>query len=155
MCVPPHSSRETSSTSTIRTQSPYFSPKSAIAPSASASSRVVSSARTWWLPAIQLADPGLHGRQLLRGQPLAMGEVEAQLVGAHVGAGLAHVGAQPLAQRRVQQVGGGVVAHGGQAGVALHLARAVSPGADLALERLQRQRLVVAEAEHVHHPRPA
>src|SRR3954467_3279409 len=34
--VPPHSSRDTSSTSTIRTQSPYFSPKSAIAPSRSA-----------------------------------------------------------------------------------------------------------------------
>ena len=32
--VPPHSSRETPSTSTMRTQSPYFSPNSAIAPSA-------------------------------------------------------------------------------------------------------------------------
>ena len=38
--VPPQSSRETSSTSTTRTQSPYFSPNSAIAPSASASVRV-------------------------------------------------------------------------------------------------------------------
>ena len=45
-CVPPQSSRETPSISTIRTQSPYFSPKSAIAPSASASVRVVSSAWT-------------------------------------------------------------------------------------------------------------
>ena len=35
--VPPQSSRETSSTSITRTQSPYFSPNRAIAPSASAS----------------------------------------------------------------------------------------------------------------------
>ena len=35
--VPPQSSRETPSTSTTRTHSPYFSPKSAIAPSRSAS----------------------------------------------------------------------------------------------------------------------
>ena len=51
--VPPQSSRETSSMSTIRTQSPYFSPKSAIAPSLTASSLVVSIARTGWLEAIQ------------------------------------------------------------------------------------------------------
>ena len=44
--VPPQSSRETSSISTIRTQSPYFSPNSAIAPSASASARSISIART-------------------------------------------------------------------------------------------------------------
>ena len=52
-CVPPQSSRETSSISTIRTQSPYFSPNSAIAPSRSASSRVVSIARTGWLSVTQ------------------------------------------------------------------------------------------------------
>src|SRR5207248_1577045 len=51
-CVPPQSSRETSSTSTIRTQSPYFSPKSAIAPIASAASRVVCTARTGWCSTI-------------------------------------------------------------------------------------------------------
>ena len=51
--MPPHSSRETSSTSTIRTQSPYFSPNSAIAPRRSASSRVVSIARTGWLAVTQ------------------------------------------------------------------------------------------------------
>ena len=38
-----------------------------------------------------------------------MREVEAQLVGAHRRAGLAHVRAEALAQGRVQQVGGGVV----------------------------------------------
>ena len=46
-----------------------------------------------------------------------MGEVEAQLVGAHRGAGLAHVVAEPLAQRRVQEVGRGVVAHRRVAGL--------------------------------------
>ena len=52
-CVPPHSSRETPSISTIRTRSPYFSPNSAIAPRRSASSRVVSIARTGWFEATQ------------------------------------------------------------------------------------------------------
>ncbi len=47
-CVPPHSSREWSPVPicTIRTTSPYFSPKSAIAPSARASSSVVVIGRT-------------------------------------------------------------------------------------------------------------
>src|SRR5215213_5497649 len=50
-CVPPHSSRDhwPSPTSTIRTTSPYFSPKRAIAPRLRASSSVVVSARTGWL----------------------------------------------------------------------------------------------------------
>ena len=52
-CVPPHSSRETSATSTMRTQSPYFSPNRAMAPSFLASSRLVSMARTGRLAAIQ------------------------------------------------------------------------------------------------------
>jgi len=51
--VPPQSSRETSSTSTTRTQSPYFSPNSAIAPSASASARSMCIARTGRLALIQ------------------------------------------------------------------------------------------------------
>ena len=51
--VPPQSSRETSSTSITRTQSPYFSPNSAIAPSASASARSISSARTGLLALTQ------------------------------------------------------------------------------------------------------
>ena len=110
-CVPPQSSRETPSTSTIRTQSPYFSPKSAIAPSRSASSR----RRVHRAHRMVLDDPGVHRlldvRQLLLRQALAVGEVEAQLVRADVGPGLADVRAEPLAQRRVQQVRGGVVAH--------------------------------------------
>ena len=39
--------------------------------------------------------------KLVVGQPLAVGEVEAQLVGTDVGAGLAHVVAELAAQRRV------------------------------------------------------
>ena len=42
-----------------------------------------------------------------------MGEVEPQLVGSDVGAGLADVRAEPPAERGVQQVGGCVVALGG------------------------------------------
>ena len=50
-----------------------------------------------------------------------MAEVEAQLVGAHGGACLMDVGAEPFAQRRVQQVRGGVVAHRRVTGLAIHL----------------------------------
>ncbi len=71
-------------------------------------------------------------RQLLRGEPLAVAEVEAQLVGADVGARLADVAANPLAQGGLEQVGGGVVALGGMTGDAVHasqdrLARVKSP----------------------------
>ena len=41
-CVPPHSSIDTSGTSTTRTTSPYFSPNSAIAPRARASAYGIS-----------------------------------------------------------------------------------------------------------------
>ena len=58
-----------------------------------------------------LVDAVLDRAQLLGAERLAVGEVEAQLVGAHRRARLADVGAEPLAQRRVQQVGRRVVAH--------------------------------------------
>ena len=48
--------------------------------------------------------------QLLRAQALSVAEVEAKLVRTDIGAGLAHVGADALAQRRLQQMRGGVVA---------------------------------------------
>ena len=48
-CVPPHSSRLTSGTSTTRTCSPYFSPKSIIAPSSAARSRDVTKMWSGWL----------------------------------------------------------------------------------------------------------
>ena len=119
--VPPQSSRETPSTSTTRTHSPYFSPNSAIAPSCSASARSISSQRTGRLALIHSLTRSSTVAQLLGAERLAVGEVEAQLVGAHRRAGLADVGAEPLAQRRVQEVGRGVVAHRRVAGLAVDL----------------------------------
>src|SRR5215203_5690534 len=58
-----------------------------------------------------LVDPLLDVAQLVGAERLAVGEVEAELVRADRGAGLADVGPETLAQRRVQEVGGGVVAH--------------------------------------------
>ena len=92
-CVPPHSSRDQlpSPTSTIRTTSPYFSPNSAIAPrllrlverGGERAHRIVGEH--------VLVDAVLDPRHVLVAQRRAVGEVEAQLVGADVGAGLAHV----------------------------------------------------------------
>ncbi len=119
-CVPPQSSRETPSTSTIRTQSPYFSPNSAIAPSASASGarHLQGPHRVARLDPV--VDAVLNRAHLVGVERRAVGEVEAQLVGAHRRAGLAHVGAEPLAQRGVQQVGRSVVAHGRVAAIGVH-----------------------------------
>ena len=76
----------------------------------------------------------------------AVGEVEAELVGAHRRAGLAHVGPEQLAQRGVQQVGGGVVAHRRVAGACGRpRPRPRVPGLRRLAVRLQRQRLVVAD----------
>ena len=71
-------------------------------------------------------------------QRLAVGEVEAQLVGADVGAGLAHVAAQPPAQRGVQQVRRGVVALGGVAGGAVDVGAHALAGLDRAVLGHQR-----------------
>ena len=112
-CVPPHSSRDQlpSPTSTMRTTSPYFSPNSAIAPRLGLVER--GRERAYGLvvedhPVDAVLDPA----PVLVAQRRAVGEVEAQLVRADVGARLAHVGAEALAQRRVQQVRRGVVALG-------------------------------------------
>ena len=59
-----------------------------------------------------LVDAILHVAQLLGAQRLAVAEVKAELVRPDVGACLVHVVAQALAQRRLQQVRGGVVALG-------------------------------------------
>ena len=77
-----------------------------------------------------------------------MGEVEAQLVRAYVGAGLAHVAADPLAQCRLQQVRGGVVALGRVPGPMIdpreHLL------ADVERARLDDHRWNPVLAEHQH-----
>ena len=152
--MPPHSSRENepSPTSTIRTTSPYFSPNSAIAPSRWASSSVVVSARTGWLSRIQPLTVVLDVAQLLGRQRAAVGEVEAQLVGADVGAGLADMVAEPPAQRRVQQVGGGVVALGRVPGRAVDVRADALAGLERPVLGHEREHLVVAEPQHVLDP---
>ena len=97
-----------------------------------------------------VVDDPLHLVPLFGCQSLAVGEVEAQLVGADRRAGLLHVVAQHLPQCRVQQVGRRVVRHGREA---------VAPvddrlDAGAGLERrvpgqLDQQHLVVAELADV------
>ena len=149
-CVPPHSSRdhEPSPISTMRTMSPYFSPNSAVAPSAFASSSVVTIGRTGSLPVIH-ALTWSSTRGVLVGQARAVGEVEAQLVGAHVGARLADVRAQPRPQRRVQQVRRGVVGRRRVARPAVDARDDALPRLQLARDRLDDDRLVVAQAQDV------
>ena len=102
-----------------------------------------------------LVDLLLDVAQLLRGQRLAVREVEAQLVGPDVGAGLAHVRADARAQRGVQQVRRGVVA-GGRAPVRGIDARDHALAlVQLALRGLEHQRLVVAEPHDVDDARAA
>ena len=60
-----------------------------------------------------------------------------------------------LAQRGVQEMGGGVVAHGGQALGPLDHRPRVLARADLALQQLEGQRLIVAQPVHVGHPGPS
>ena len=102
-------------------------------------------------------DPLVHAvldiPELLLAQALAVAEVEAELVRADIGARLAHVGADALAQRRLKQVRGRVIRLGGMPG------RMVDPREHL-LARLQlaalhehRQRLIVAQAKR--RPPPA
>ena len=109
--VPPQSSRETPSTSTTRTQSPYFSPNSAIAPSRSASLRSISIARTGALSLIQPLTRSLDRASSSGVDRAPWVKSKRSLSGRTAEPGLADVGAELLAQRRVQQVGGGVVAH--------------------------------------------
>ena len=122
-CVPPHSSRDhwPSPTSTIRTTSPYFSPNRAIAPRLRASSSVVVSARTGWLASTHSLTRSSTARTSSTDSGAPWVKSKRSLSGPDVGAGLAHVAAEPLAQRGVQQVGGGVVALGGAARAAVDL----------------------------------
>ena len=110
-CVPPQSSVETSLTSTTRTTSPYFSPKRAIAPSARASSSVVSNVCTAvFANTARLTSCSIRSRSSPR-QLARVGEVEAELVGPHGRAGLRDVVAEHLAERRLEQMRGRVVRH--------------------------------------------
>ena len=149
--MPPHSSRENdpSPTSTIRTTSPYFSPNSAIAPSRRASSSVVVSARTGWFSRIHALTVSSTSRSSSSLSAAAVGEVEPQLVGPDVRAGLADVVPEPPAQRRVQQVRGGVVALGRVPRRAVDVRVDALAGLELPALGHQRQHLVIAEPQHV------
>ena len=135
--------------------SPYFSPNRAIAPSARASSSVVVIGRTGSLRRIHsLTRSSIACRSSAR-DPLAVGEVEAQLVGADVGAGLAHVRAQALAQRGVQQVRRGVVGLRRGARGAIDARDDALALVQLAALELDDERLVVADAHDVDDARRA
>ena len=84
-----------------------------------------------------------------------MGEVEAQLVRADVGARLAHVRAEALAQRGVQQVRRGVVGLGRVARRAVDARDHLLALVQRALLDLDDHRLVVARARHVDDARAA
>ena len=75
--------RETPSTSTTRTMSPYFSPKSTIAPSLRASSSVVSKMCSGRFAKIARLTRCSICLALLRRQLRGVREVEAELVGTH------------------------------------------------------------------------
>ena len=89
---------------TTRTSSPYFSPNSASAPSATARSGVNSRVRTSALPRMRVVDLGLDRRDIGRRQRLRMAEIEAQPVGRDQRALLRDMLAEPVAQRLVQQM---------------------------------------------------
>ncbi len=84
-----------------------------------------------------------------------MAEVEAQLVRADVGAGLAHVAAEALAQRRLQQVRRRVVGLRRVARAMVDRREHLLAGLELALLDHDRERLIVAQAEHLLHARAA
>ncbi len=97
-------------TETTRTLSPYFSPKSAIAPPLMASSVLRSSVTTARVAVHLLVHGTLHIAAFVVRHGHAVGEVESQPIGRDERARLAHVRAEPLPERGVQQVRGGVVA---------------------------------------------
>ena len=73
-------------------------------------------------------------------------EVEPQLVGPHVGAGLRHVVAEPAAERGVQQVRRGVVGHRRPAGLDVDLGANALAGMQLAVLEPGDDHLVVVAA---------
>ena len=65
----------------------------------------------------------LDGRELRGGHGLKVREVEAQPIGRHQRAFLLHVSAEHLAQRRMQQMRGGMIQYRGGAPRTIHLCR--------------------------------
>ena len=113
-CVPPQSSTEACPASTTRTTSPYFSPKNAIAPALSASSREL----TLGLAPARRSAPRRSTRSSTRpisssDQRAEVAEVETQPVRRHERPLLADVVAEHLAEGPVEDVGAGVVSPDG------------------------------------------
>src|SRR4029077_3888110 len=79
--------------------------------------------------------------QLLGGDGLEMREIEAQPVGGHQRALLLHVGAEHLAQRRVQQMGGAVIERSRLTAGAVYLSLERVPDTDTALRKLPEVRM--------------
>ena len=104
-CVPPQSSRENSPIATTRTISGYFSPNSAIAPSALASSIGIVDQVIGSPLEDALVDRLLDGAEPLAADRLGVGEVEPEPVGLDLAAGLLGVLAQVDVQGVVQDVG--------------------------------------------------
>ncbi len=110
-CVPPHSSTDQpmalplpSPMATTRTSSPYFSPNSARAPDAIASSTAISRVVTGEFCSTMSLAISSTSLELGRADRLGMREIEAQPVGRHQRALLRDVIAEHLAQRLVQQM---------------------------------------------------
>ena len=94
---------------TTRTSSPYFSPKSAWAPMARASSGVMIRVSTLEFCRMITVHLRLDLGEVLARQRVVMREIEPQPVRRVERAALRHMIAQPLAQRLMQQMGRGMV----------------------------------------------
>ena len=109
-CVPPHSSTEYFSPSappidSTRTSSPYFSPNSAMAPAAIASSGVISRVSTELFSRMRSLTSSSTVRSSSGRDRLGVADVEAQPVGRDQRALLRDMRAEMAAQRLVQQMG--------------------------------------------------
>ena len=110
-CVPPHSSTDQPSVlpppapiDTTRTSSPYFSPNSARAPAARASSTAISRVVTSPFCSMTSLAMSSTRRSSSARDRLGMREVEAQPIRRHQRAALGDVIAEHLPQRLVQQM---------------------------------------------------
>jgi len=94
-------------------------------------------------PVVDQVPDVLH---LVDGERRAVSEVEAQLVRADCGAGLADVRTEPLPQRRVEQVRRSVVAHRREAGHVVDLGLHPRPRVQAVPGCLELHRLVVSQS---------
>ena len=154
--VPPHSSVLKPGTDTTRTLSPYFSPKSAMAPAAIASSVAFTSVVTvvfFRIRALTIASISSHCSRVTA---LKCTKSNRSRSGATRDPACLTCAAQHLAQRGVEQVGRGVIAPGRVPRLAADLGGDEAPRAQRALDHLHG---VCARplpgAHHTRHPRRA